>query len=162
MSEPGTEYDSPRVIMLPPLIFLIAIAASVVLEFVVPIAFLPAPGFTSWTTWLGAALFAAGLWLAIVGRREFETSGTNVNPRQPALKLVTTGPYRFTRNLMYLGMIVALAGIVLAFSLEAGIAVLAGFAVVLHYGVVRREERYLTRKFGAPYEEFLGRTRRWV
>ena len=148
--------------MLPPLILLIAIAVSVGLEMIVPVAFLPAPGFASWSSWLGVALFVAGLWVSISGNREFVHSGTNVNPYRPALKLVTSGPYRFTRNPMYLGMVIAFAGIVLAFSLEMGIVVLVLFVLVLHYGVVVREERYLTRKFGTPYEEFLKRTRRWV
>ncbi len=162
MSDAVTERDNPGVVMLPPLIWLIAIAASVILELLVPIAFLPVPGLASWSSWLGALLFMAGLWVSISGNREFVRSGTNVNPYQPALKLVTTGPYRFTRNPMYLGMVIVLAGIVLAFSLEMGVVVLVLFALVLHYGVVRREERYLTRKFGAPYEDFLRRTRRWV
>jgi protein-S-isoprenylcysteine O-methyltransferase Ste14 len=162
MSDSATGRDNPGVIMLPPLILLIAIAAAVVLEMLVPMAFLPEPGLGSWSSWLGAVVFVGGLWISISGNREFVRSGTNVNPYQPTLRLVTTGPYRFTRNPMYLGMVIAFAGIVLAFSLELGIVVLAVFALVLHYGVVLREERYLTRKFGAPYEDFLKRTRRWV
>ncbi|MDP1730854.1 MAG: isoprenylcysteine carboxylmethyltransferase family protein [Devosia sp.] len=148
--------------MLPMTMLLIAIVSSVALELIVPIAFLPEPGPASWSSWIGVLLFAAGYGLAASGRREFIRSGTNVYPHMPALRLVTTGPYRFTRNPMYLGLIVGLAGIVLAFSLEMGIVVLALFALALHYGVVAREERYLTRKFGIPYEEFRQHTRRWV
>jgi protein-S-isoprenylcysteine O-methyltransferase Ste14 len=162
MSGVTTERDNPGVIMLPPLILLIAIAVSAVLEWLVPLAFLPVPGVASWSSWLGAVLFVAGLWISISGNREFVRSGTNVNPYEPALKVVTTGPYRFMRNPMYLGMIVTFIGIVLAFALELGIAVLVAFALTLHFGVVMREERYLTRKFGAPYTEYLRRTRRWV
>jgi protein-S-isoprenylcysteine O-methyltransferase Ste14 len=162
MAESAAERDNPGVIMLPPLILLIAIAVAVALELLVPLAFLPAPGLASWLSWLGAVVFVTGLWISISGNREFVRSGTNVNPYQPALKLVTSGPYRFTRNPMYLGMIVAFAGIVLTFALELGILVWVLFALTLHYGVVMREERYLTRKFGAPYEDFLKRTRRWV
>jgi hypothetical protein len=60
MSGVTTERDNPGVIMLPPLILLIAIAVSAVLEWLVPLAFLPVPGVASWSSWLGAVLFVAG------------------------------------------------------------------------------------------------------
>lgn len=154
--------DTAGVIMAPMAMLLVAIITSAALEFIVPVAFLPEPGPGSWSSWLGALLFAAGYGIAILGRRAFTRAGTNVFPHLPALRLVTSGPYRFTRNPMYLGVLAAFAGIVLAFSLEIGIVVLVLLALALHFGVVLREERYLTRKFGAPYEEFARRTRRWI
>jgi protein-S-isoprenylcysteine O-methyltransferase Ste14 len=154
--------DRPGVILFPPLILLIAAALAVILEFVVPLSFFPAPGVGSWLSWLGALLFLVGGGLSIAGSREFQKRGTNIDPRRPALKVVDTGPYRYTRNPMYLGMVIALAGFVLAFSLEWGVPVWVVFAIVLHYGVVVREERYLRAKFGASYEALLARTRRWI
>lgn len=158
----NSEDDVAGVIMLPPLILLIAIAIMVALEFLVPFTALPAVGLTNWISWLGAVLIAAGVAIAVVGRAEFEKAGTNVNVHKPALKLVTSGPYLFTRNPMYLGMLLLVAGLTLAFSMEWGLIVWPIFLAVLHFGVIRREEHYLTRKFGAPYEEFLKRTRRYV
>ncbi|HET8729408.1 MAG TPA: isoprenylcysteine carboxylmethyltransferase family protein [Alphaproteobacteria bacterium] len=154
--------DHPDVIMFPPLIFLLAVIIAAVLDVLVPISFFPPPGVGNWVTWLGVILVVAGVAIAIAGNREFHRQGTNVDPHRPALKVVDTGPYRFTRNPMYLGMILVLAGVVLAFSLEWGVPVWIAFALVLHYGVVRREERYMSAKFGAPYEALLRRTRRWL
>jgi protein-S-isoprenylcysteine O-methyltransferase Ste14 len=154
--------DNPGVIAFPPLILLIAVVVAVALEFLVPISFFPAPGFGSWLSWLGALLFIGGLGLSVMGSREFRKSGTNVDPRRPALKVVDTCPYRFTRNPMYLGMTVALAGLVLGFSLEWGVPVWIAFVATLHYGVIRREERYMAAKFGKPYEDLVRRTRRWI
>jgi protein-S-isoprenylcysteine O-methyltransferase Ste14 len=154
--------DNPRLIAPPPLILLAAIVVAAGLEFLVPVSLLPVPGLGNWLSWIGALLCVAGVVSAITGLREFRHHGTNVNPTRPALKLVTSGPYRFTRNPMYLGMALLLAGIVLMFSLEWGILVWIVFVLVINYGVIVREERYLTGKFGAPYAEFLRRTRRWL
>jgi len=159
--EPDTG-DNPGVVMLPPYIFLIALVLAIGLEFLVPIAFLPPPGPLSVLTLLGIVLIAAGLLLAIWGNRTFVAAGTNVPPSRPALQLVTHGPYRFTRNPMYVGMLLVLAGLTVGFSLEWGLAVWIGFALALHFGVILREERYLTRKFGDDYTRFAARTRRYV
>jgi protein-S-isoprenylcysteine O-methyltransferase Ste14 len=162
MTETPDSDDVPGVIMFPPLILLIAVAASVAGEFLLPLSFLPAPGLGNPLSWIGAILFIAGPALSAAGSREFDRQGTNVRPNLPALKLVTSGPYRFTRNPMYLGMIIGLGGLVLAASLDFGVLVWVLFVLVLHFGVVLREEQYLTRKFGAPYAEFLSKTRRWL
>jgi protein-S-isoprenylcysteine O-methyltransferase Ste14 len=154
--------DRPQLIAPPPLILLAAIIIAAGLEYLAPLSLLPAPGWRNWLSWVGALLILAGIISAVSGVREFRRQGTNVDPRQPALTLVTTGPYRFTRNPMYLGMALLLAGIVLGFSLDWGILVWIAFILVINYGVIFREERYLTAQFGAPYTEFLVGTRRWI
>ncbi|WDR01406.1 isoprenylcysteine carboxylmethyltransferase family protein [Devosia algicola] len=154
--------DNPGVILFPPLILVTAMAVSLVLDFLVPMSFLPAPGIFSWLSWIGVVLFICGAGLAIVGSREFHRKGTNVDTRKPSLRIVDTGPYRYTRNPMYVGMVLGLAGFVLALSLEWGVLVWLIFIAILRYGVIAREERYLKAKFGAPYEALLKRTRRWV
>lgn len=153
--------DRPDIVIFPPLASAIAPAAAIVLEWLVPLGLLPAPG-----AWAGLVpglvllLLAGGL--AISGARAFKRAGTNVNPHQPALKLVETGPYRFTRNPMYLGMVIFQIGLALTFSLDWAIPIAVILWAVLHYGVVLREEEYLTAKFGGAYEGFLRRTRRWL
>jgi protein-S-isoprenylcysteine O-methyltransferase Ste14 len=155
--------DHPDVIMLPPFILLIALIVAIGLEFTTSLNFLP-PAFsaTSWEFYLGLALLVAALALGVSALRTFKTVGTNPSPHEPSLNLATTGPYRFSRNPMYLGFMMSLAGLSLVASLEWGLVLVPVLAVVLHYGVVTREEAYLSAKFGKPYREFMNRTRRWI
>ena len=89
-------------------------------------------------------------------------AGTNIDPAKPALAIVRGGPYRFTRNPMYLAL--CLLQIALGFFLNDWITLLFVIPLffVLHYGVVLREERYLTAKFGEPYLQLKREVRRWL
>lgn len=158
----SSQDDKPNVIMLPPLIFGLAIIVTVALDRLMPQRALPHWTSSEWTFWPGVALAAAGISLGVAAIAEFRRVRTNISPHLPALQLVERGVYRLTRNPMYLGMILLFAGLVLVFGLAAGPVTLPLFALTLHWGVVRREESYLTGKFGKPYLAFLGRTRRWL
>jgi protein-S-isoprenylcysteine O-methyltransferase Ste14 len=103
---------------------------------------------------VGGILFVFGLSVMIGGRRTFVRAGTNVNPRQPSLKIVSQGIYSHLRNPMYVGGMIGLLGIVLAFGLEWTFVLLVIGSLVLHFGVVLREERYLERKFGEDYRRY--------
>ena len=159
MTEPS---DHPDVIMFPPFIVLIALAAAVALEWVIGLHFLPPMAWSGWQLFVGLVLVLAAVALAGWAVRTFSSVGTNVSPHEPALHLAISGPYRFTRNPMYVGFVLLMIGVSLIFSLEWGIILAPVLALILHYGVVLREERYLTEKFGQPYRDFLGRTRRWL
>jgi protein-S-isoprenylcysteine O-methyltransferase Ste14 len=152
--------DRPDIVAFPPLLALGAVIAAVVLGWLLPLHFLPPPAPV--TVLPGLLLIVAALALVLWGDRAFKRAGTNVNPRRPALHLVETGPYRFTRNPMYLGMVVFLFGLGLAASLDWALILTPVLWAALHFGVVLREEAYLSAKFGAPYVAFLGRTRRWI
>ena len=103
---------------------------------------------------MGVALIAIGGALSFLGSRTFTQAGTNVPPWEPALKLVITGPYRWLRNPMYVGGIGMLAGIAILIASDWLLALLVPAALLLHYGVVLREERYLERKFGESYRQY--------
>ena len=92
----------------------------------------------------------------------FKRAGTHVEPHKPSLVLVEGGPYRLTRNPMYLGLILVLVGCGFVASLDWALPLVIPFGLVLHHGVVLREERYLGAKFGAPYRAYLDSTRRWL
>src|SRR5437868_13518783 len=98
-------------------------------------------------------------WSALVAMK---TAGTNVNPAKPALTIVRGGPFRFTRNPMYLAL--CFLQIALGFFLNDWIPLLfvIPLFLILHYGVVLREERYLTAKFGEPYLQLKREVRRWL
>lgn len=148
--------DNPGVIAPPPLIALASIGAGWLLGKAVPLA-LPA-----WAIWPGGVLVLAGVGLAIWAERCFKAVGTAAMPWKPTTSIATAGPYRFTRNPMYLGLLAAQLGTGLMLR-EAWIVLLAGLTfLVLHVGVVLREEAYLSAKFGAGYDSWRDRTRRWL
>ena len=154
--------DNPGLLMPPPFFLGIAFLAALLLDWMTGWAFLSAPVNGSAQFWVGLLICAAAVGLAVAGFREFTKSGTNVDPFEPALKLVTSGPYRFTRNPMYLGMALFMLGLSLMLSLEWGLVLTPVLWLAFDRLVVAREEAYLTGKFGDPYRAFLGRTRRWL
>ncbi len=89
-------------------------------------------------------------------------AGTNISPLKPAISLVTSGPYRFTRNPLYLAMTLLFLGLTMLFNSWWGVILLVPLLVVLHWGVVRREERYLQLKFAEQYTEYRSRVRRYL
>ena len=152
--------DKPGVIAFPPLILVAALALAVVLGYLIPIDLEPEE-YTLEIRVAGAAFIIGALALAFVAIRAFRAAGTHVEPHKPALVLVDSGPYRYTRNPMYIALMMIHLGISMVASLDWGLFTLIPLAVTLHYGVVLREEAYLTRKFDAEYSSFLESTRRW-
>ena len=111
---------------------------------------------------LGIALLVLGLAIAIPARRALRAAGTNVDPMRPASAVVTSGPYRFSRNPLYVALTLLYTGLSLIFDTWWGIVLLLPVLWVMHQGVVRREERYLERKFGGAYRQYRSRVRRYV
>ena len=150
--------DRPNVVALPPLIYLAGLIAAIVLNALVPMR-LP---LTPPVRWAGAGLAIAAFVVAGIARRAFARAGTNVNPMAPATALVTSGPFRWSRNPMYVAATALLAGVGLASQMAWALLVLVPVLAIMHWGVVLREERYLTRKFGAQYEAYRARVRRYL
>lgn len=154
--------DIPGVVAPPPLILLAAVVLAWVLDYILPMAWLPAAGLANPLTWLGAAMMAGSLALAIWSIRLFRAARTNPEPWKPSKAIVASGPYRFTRNPMYLGMVLFLLGLSLAAGQEWGVVLTPVLWLAYDRLVVAREEKYLTKKFGAEYEALRTRTRRWL
>ena len=152
--------DTANILVFPPAASVVAPALAGFMEWLVPLGILPAPGGAFLIT--GIILMALAGVLAVTGTHAFKRAKTNIDPRRPALVLVSDGPYQFTRNPMYLGMITLNLGLTLAASLDWGLLTTPILALILHYGVVLREESYLLGKFGDPYAALLKRTRRWL
>lgn len=152
--------DAPEILFYPPYLSLLAPALAIALEWLAPLELLPGR-FNAVSAGAGAALLILAGWLALAANRRFKRAKTNVDPRRPALAVVRGGPYQFTRNPMYLGMILLQFGLALAFSLDWAIPLGLLLWAALHWGVVLREEAYLTEKFGDDYRTLLKSTRRW-
>jgi protein-S-isoprenylcysteine O-methyltransferase Ste14 len=151
--------DTAQVIIRPPLAWGAAVLAGLALTWLVPLPFLP----TGWPTrWAGAAVFAVALVLFAWAVATMTRAGSNVQTSQPSTVIVDTGPYRFTRNPIYLGMFLGLIGLAVAFNTPWLLLMLAPFALVIRYGVVAREEAYLERRFGDVYRDYRSRVRRWL
>ena len=107
-------------------------------------------------------MIALGAGIAIWGRRTMEAAGTNVNPSRPAKTIVSSGPFRFSRNPLYLSLTLMYLGLTLAVNTWWGFVALIPLIIVMHAGVVLREERYLEKKFGEPYRQYRSRVRRYL
>jgi protein-S-isoprenylcysteine O-methyltransferase Ste14 len=104
----------------------------------------------------------AGQAIGAAGVATFRGQGTSMIPGRRASTLATTGPYVYSRNPMYLGLTASyLGGSLLLGTWWAPIALPAIVAYV-DRNVIRREEAYLRRRFGAEYEEYSRHTRRWI
>ena len=103
----------------------------------------------------GATLVASALGL-------FRRAGTDPLPMRPTTALVLSGPYRFTRNPMYLGMALIYLGFALLFDLTWALLLLPLVLLVIRTQVNAREERYLEAKFGEEYRAYRRRVRRWL
>jgi protein-S-isoprenylcysteine O-methyltransferase Ste14 len=119
-------------------------------------------GVSSGQTFVGGLALLAGLTLMAWGIATFISSRTPIVPTRPARVLVEQGPYRFTRNPIYLGMTVAYCGLAALFNLVWPLLVLPGVVVLVLVMVIRREERHLLATFGDDYRQYRRRVRRWV
>lgn len=110
----------------------------------------------------GIALLIAGLALDVWAAGLFSRAGTTVKPLEPSSALVTRGPFRLSRNPMYLGMVVALVGLAMVLGSLAPFAVVPAFALLIEHRFIRREEAMLESTFGTAYVEYRSKVRRWI
>jgi protein-S-isoprenylcysteine O-methyltransferase Ste14 len=151
--------DTAQVIVRPPLAWVLAVVAALALDWLVPLPFLPADLPAGW---LGAMVFVLALALLAWAIVTVTRAGSNVPTYQPTISIVESGPYRFTRNPIYLGMVLGLIGLAIAFDDIWLLLMVVPFALVIRYGVVAREEAYLERKFADVYRGYRSRVRRWL
>jgi protein-S-isoprenylcysteine O-methyltransferase Ste14 len=151
--------DTAHVIIRPPLAWGLAVIAGLLLNWLAPLPFLPAdlPA-----PWLGVTVFVLALALVAWAIVTMTRAGSNIPTNRPTTTIVEGGPYRFTRNPIYLGMFLGLIGLAIAFDNLWLLMMLVPFALVIRYGVVAREEAYLERKFGDVYIGYRSRVRRWL
>ena len=151
--------DTAQVIIRPPLAWLLAIVAGLALNWLMPLPFLP-PNLAA--AWLGAAVFVLAVALAAWAITTMARAGSNVPTNLPTTTIVENGPYRYTRNPIYVGMLLGLIGLTVTLDNLWLLVMLVPFAIVIRYGVVAREEAYLERKFGDVYRSYRLRVRRWL
>ncbi|HEV7252070.1 MAG TPA: isoprenylcysteine carboxylmethyltransferase family protein [Mesorhizobium sp.] len=110
----------------------------------------------------GIGLLAAGMVFLALALGLFRRARTRPEPWQPTTAIVSTGIYAVTRNPMYVGMALAYAGLALLADSLLALLLLPLVLALIHFGVIRREERYLQAKFGVEYRRYAARVRRWL
>ena len=151
--------DRANVVIQPPLAWALAFVAGLAVDWFYPSPFVPT---AIPRAWIGGGVFAVGLALAIWAIVAIRKAGTRVEVNKPTTAIVADGPYKFTRNPIYIGMFLGQAGLAIGFDNLWVIAMLVPFYLVIRYGVIAREETYLARKFDAVYIVYKSRVRRWL
>jgi protein-S-isoprenylcysteine O-methyltransferase Ste14 len=154
--------DSPRVLVPPPLIFVSLAAAGFALDLAVPWRLAAGGAAGRGVEIAGVIVLAAGLALDLVSLALFLRAQTSPIPFRPARAIVAAGPYRFTRNPMYLGMTLTVAGLGLVADVGWLLVSALAAALVVDRAVIPREEAYLERRFGAAWLDYRRRVRRWL
>ncbi|AYM60696.1 methyltransferase family protein [Agrobacterium fabrum] len=155
----AVEQDSAGVRFPPPFVYLGALLLGLAAE-----RFVPLRSFgIDWRllATIGAVLFVAGAVLMVAAAGLFRRLGTNAPPSRPTTLIVTTGPYRWTRNPMYLAMALIYASLAIGLDGPIALALLPLVLIAIQTQVIAREERYLEAKFGDDYRRYKARVRRW-
>jgi protein-S-isoprenylcysteine O-methyltransferase Ste14 len=167
---PRGDRDTAGVIAPPPLIYLGGLGVGFLLEAVLPGASLSdivsgehSTHFANVLRWvLGGSLLAAGIGLMGWWVASFRRAETPMPPWEPTTALVTGGPYVVTRNPAYLSDALIYVAVALMADAPWALLPLPLVLAVMQRGVIKREERYLERRFGQEYLDFKARRRRWI
>jgi protein-S-isoprenylcysteine O-methyltransferase Ste14 len=150
--------DSPGVWFPPPLWYALAVLVGVLLDRRWPLPIAAGP-----LTTIAGALFVVG-WIAIAfsSISRFRRSKTSIVPIRPAEALVLSGPYRYTRNPMYVSLALLTIACGLFLATWWPLVLLVPTLAIVQQFVILPEERYLRRHFGVEYEVYTRRVRRWL
>ena len=152
------KHDHPQVVVIPPVLYGAGFVLGLGVEFVWRTHLAgPAIRFT-----LGPALVILGLIVTLSALRAFQRAGTNIEVYRPATSLVVAGPYRYTRNPIYFALTVAYLGAALLADSVWVLALVVPVVIIIHFGVILREERYLAAKFGRAYQDYARAVKRWL
>lgn len=154
-----SENDNPGVLAPPPLIFLGGLLIGGILAWQLPAKpLLPA----GWNLLAGILLAAAGLVIVFAAIAQMRRAETNVEPWKPTINILDKGLYGVSRNPIYIAMTMIYTGIAFSFNSFWLMPPLVLVLMLIHFGVILREEKYLEDKFGDKYLTYKIRVRRWL
>lgn len=145
--------------IVPPVYLLLTLAAMAGFNYLLPIAPF---SYEPYTTHAGIALIVVGVSIAVTAAGLFWRAGTPVIPFEKSTALVTGGLFQFTRNPMYLGMIVLLLGAGVIFGSVGSLLPIPLFAWIIVRNFIRGEENFLLEIFGDEYLKYKSKVRRWL
>jgi protein-S-isoprenylcysteine O-methyltransferase Ste14 len=149
--------DSPGVRVPPPLVFLAGLAIGLVLSNWAPTEYLG----RAIARPLGRVVTGIGVLLALSAVYAFSRARTDLRPNRPSSALVRTGPYRFTRNPMYVSLTIVYVGVAVMMQSLWSLLLLPLVVAFIRMKVIGREEAYMERRFGADYLRYKSEVRRW-
>jgi len=153
----NTPPDTAQVIVLPPLVYGAAFIMGLLLHLLFPLHVFP----TTLARRIGVVCVLVSFPLAIMTFRALSRAHTPVDPMKPTTALVTEGPFRYSRNPIYVALTLLYVGVALLINALWILLLVIPAVLVLRYGVIAREEAYLTRKFGDAYRQYTTQVRRW-
>ena len=149
--------DTAQILVLPPLLYGMAFVIGLLLHLVFPLHIL----LTTLARGIGVVYVLVSLPLALATFRVLSRAHTPVDPMKPTTALVTEGPFRYSRNPIYVALTLLYVGVAFLVNALWILLLVVPAVVVLRYGVIAREEAYLTRKFGYAYRQYTAQVRRW-
>jgi protein-S-isoprenylcysteine O-methyltransferase Ste14 len=155
-STPSKDVAVPGLLR-PPIVLLAAIALGVVLNLIWPLRFI-----TSALVMVGPVIVFAAVLLFVLSLKEFRSHGTSVRGTERTTTIVRTGPYRFSRNPIYVAFVLFLLGLALWLNNLWLLVAMAAFASFISFMIIPREERFLERNFHPQYSEYKAAVRRWL
>jgi protein-S-isoprenylcysteine O-methyltransferase Ste14 len=158
----SSRLPNPGVRFPPPFIYVAAYLVGLAVERWIVRVHLSRPGTRPWLVMAGWAVIVIGASIVASGLVTFRFAHTAIMPIRPASRIVRRGPYRFTRNPMYLGMAILYTGLTLLFDTVVPLLLLPLAIVAMRILVIDREERYLTDAFGEDYRQYQREVRRWL
>jgi protein-S-isoprenylcysteine O-methyltransferase Ste14 len=150
--------DTAQVIILPPLLYGAAFVLGLLLHWAFPVYVLP----STLARGIGVVCVLVSFPLALMTFRALSRAHTPVDPMKPTTALVTEGPFRYSRNPIYVAWTLLYLGVALLINALWILLLVVPAVLVLRYGVIAREEAYLTRKFGDAYRQYRAQVRRWL
>lgn len=144
--------------IVPPVYMLFALLAMVGLHYAMPLARIVAPP----VSYVGLVPLLVGIAITATAARMFSRFRTPIRPFERSTALVTVGPYRFTRNPMYVGLTLILVGVWLLLGTLTAALPIAIFVWIIQERFIRSEERFLDEIFGEEYRGYKSRVRRWI
>lgn len=146
------------IVALPPFILLAGIVAGFGIDAIFPVDLLPVDA----QIWVGACVIVLSIAVMPFVLRLFRRHETSFDGRKPTDAIIKTGPYRLSRNPAYVASYLLQIGLAVIADNVWLLATLVVTVVITHYGVVRREEAYLERKFGDEYRAYAATVRRYI
>jgi protein-S-isoprenylcysteine O-methyltransferase Ste14 len=152
--------DRAAIIAPPPLLTVLCIAAGAVIEHFQPFPLVPGLGHSRIAICIALLLLAGGIIGSAI--RQFRRHNEHPSPYKPTGTIMDSGIYGHTRNPIYVGLLIIVLAVAVAMN---SLWIASSFVLLfllLHFGVVRPEERYLSAKFGTTYDDYRTRVRRWL